>query len=42
MEKAGLYWQQEEIQEREGKLPLPVSLVTVCKQEEPRQGKKVW
>jgi predicted nicotinamide N-methyase len=36
MEKAGLGWRQEEIDEREGTLPLPVSLVTVCKQEEPR------
>jgi predicted nicotinamide N-methyase len=40
MEKAGLCWQQEEIHEREDKLPLPVSIVTVCKQEEPRQGKR--
>jgi predicted nicotinamide N-methyase len=42
MEKAGLYWKQEEIHEWEGKLPLPVSIVTVCKQEEPLQGKSVW
>lgn len=33
MEKAGLRWRQEEILEREGNLPLPVSIVTVYKQE---------
>ena len=33
---------QEEIHEREGNLPLPVSIVTVCKQKEPRQGKRAW
>jgi predicted nicotinamide N-methyase len=42
MEKSGLCWQQEEIHEREGMLPLPISIVTVCKQEEPRQGKRAW
>jgi EEF1A lysine methyltransferase 3 len=42
MKKAGLCWQQEEIPEREGKLPLPVSIVTVCKQEESLQGKRAW
>lgn len=31
--EAGLRWRQEEILEREGNLPLPVSLVTVYKQE---------
>ncbi len=42
LEKAGLRWRQEEIAEREGTLPLPVSLVTVYGQEDPRQGKSAW
>lgn len=42
LEKAGLRWRQEEIAEREGTLPLPVSLVTIHKQEDPRQGKSAW
>jgi predicted nicotinamide N-methyase len=33
VEKAGLCWQQEEIPEWEGNLPLPVSIVIVYKQE---------
>jgi predicted nicotinamide N-methyase len=42
LEKAGLRWRQEEIAEREGTLPLPVSLVTVYTPEDPHQGKGVW
>lgn len=42
VEKSGLYWRQEEIDEREGTLPLPVSLVTIGKREDLRHGKNVW
>ena len=42
MEKAGLCSQQEEIPEREGTLPLPVSLVTIRKREEPGGEKRTW
>jgi predicted nicotinamide N-methyase len=42
LEKTGLCYQQEEIPEREGTLPLPVSLVTIRKREEPGGEKRAW